>query len=882
MADLYDIAGKDGVLTTGGRLRISHLRVDGLDAPLGRGSEAPAFSWQINGAGRDLRQAGYCITVATGGEEIWSSGRVDSNRTIDIRYAGPSLRSRRRYAWTVRIWDGEKNTAQRSSWWETGLFPEDWSARWITYVEPDTVTEPPFADSSPSPYLRRELHLVARPLRARVYVTALGLYELRINGTRIGSQQLTPGWTDYRRRVQVQAFDVTDVLAEGPNAIGAVLADGWYAGRVGFFGRLQYGDHPLLALQLEIDCEDGSTVTLVTDARWRGSTGPLRKADILTGILDDRRFSVEGWDRPGFDDRHWARADMRASSGAALVPQLGAEIEVIDELTPVSIDERNGSFIVDFGQNIAGRVRIESPPEAATVTVRHGEMLDADGSLYTDNLRSALQRDEYIVDGHSNEPLVAPFTYHGFRYAELTGIAGVRAEDVRAEVLSSSLHQTGTFACSDPLLNKLQENIVWGQRGNFLSIPTDCPQRDERLGWTGDALNFVGTASFNYDTLPFFRKWLVDLDDAQLPSGAYPDIAPLISWSGAGNAGWAEVGVLLPWTLYVRYADQSILSDRYDGMKRFVRYLEEDSTCFIRHGGRYGDWVCLGAHTPKEIVGTAYFAATASTMQKISTVLGKDEDAERFAALFESVRDAFAREFIGGDGTILGETQTAYLLALHFDLVPQETRAAVIERLVEGIERTGHLTTGFLGTPIALPVLTRIGQHELACRLVQRNEYPSWGFSVKQGATTIWERWDGWTPEAGFQDSSMNSFNHYSRGAVGDWLYRDLAGLDPDEREPGYGRVAIRPRPGGTLTSAAVTYDSVRGRFECGWRIEDGLFTLALTVPANAAADIWLPNDGPVRENGSVVERADTSAPLTVGSGTYNFDTSAAVAGATP
>jgi alpha-L-rhamnosidase len=763
----------------------------------------------------------------------------------------------------VSVWiDGLDRPLSATSSWETGISPVDWSAQWITYVEPDTVTEPPFLTSYPSPYLRTEVTLSTAVGRARAYVTALGLYELRINGARVGGAQvLAPGWTDYNRRIAVQTYDVTPLLRQGPNAIGAILGDGWYAGRIGFFGRWQYGDHPALLLQLEIEGLDGSTRVFASDAGWRGSYGPLLRADLLDGVLEDRRLEQRGWDEPGFDDSAWGAAQRRSGTGAELVSATEGIVEVTAELEPRSSERRGDITIVDFGQNIAGRVFLTAS-EAGTVVVRHAEMLDANGNLYTENLRSAAQQDEYIVTAGDERPLVPAFTYHGFRYAEISGVADFRPGSVRAQVISSALRQTGSFACSDPLLNRLQENIVWSQRGNFLSVPTDCPQRDERLGWTGDALCFIGTASFNYDTLPFFRKWLADLDDAQLPSGAYPDIAPRISWSGAGNSGWAEAGVLLPWTLFVRYGDERVLTERYDGMKRFMRFLEDDSTDHIRDAGRYGDWLSLGRHTPKELIGSAYLAATADTMTKIAEVVDAPADAERFADTAAEARAAFVRTFVDDDGRVRSGTQTAYVLALHHDLLPADLRDASASFLAEDIERTGHLSTGFLGTPIALPVLTRHGRHELACRLAQRTEYPSWCFSVVHGATTIWERWDGWTAENGFKDARMNSFNHYALGAVGDWLYRDLAGLDPDERAPGYGHVFVRPRPGGTVTSASVRYESVRGTFMCQWEKTSDAFNLDLTVPPNATASVQLPHEDGVHEVGSGSHRfASTTDP---------------------
>ncbi|HET7572045.1 MAG TPA: family 78 glycoside hydrolase catalytic domain [Gaiellaceae bacterium] len=836
-------------------LSVRDLTADGLAEPLGLPLDSPSLSWRLESEQPGTLQASYRIVVTAGDEPVWDSGRVASSRSVHVLYAGPPLRSRTRYDWTVEVetTDGRR-AVSAPSWWETGLAAADWQGDWITYVEPDTVIEPPLPESAPSPYLRRELELPAAPRRARLYATAAGLYEASVNGERVGREILAPGWTDYDRRARVQAYDVTALLRPGANVLQLVLGDGWFAGNVGPLGRWRYGDHPAALVQLEVELEDGVSLVVASDESWQGSYGPVRSADVIMGERVDHTVA------PG----PWAPVQRRAIA-AEPVAAVGGGVEVVGELAAKSVVRHGDGFVVDFGANVAGRVRLDGVAAEGVVSVRHAEMLDEDGSIYVANLRSAKQLDEYVLAGPAPEPLAPRFTYHGFRYAEVRGLDELPADAIRAEVLSSAVRRTGSFRCSDELLDRLQENIVRSQLGNSVSIPTDCPQRDERLGWTGDVVAFAATAAFNVDVLPFFRKWLVDLDDAQFPNGAYPDVAPRTTWTGAGNAGWAEVGVLVPWTLYRRYGDERLLADRYDGMRRFMEYLERDSTGWIRDAGRYGDWVALGPHTPKDLIGTAYVAATAATLAEIAATLGEDEDAGRFGETAAAVRRAFADRFLRDDGSLVTETQTGYLLVLAFGLVPEELRAHAVARLVADIEEQGRLNTGFLGTPLALPVLSDHGQHELACRLAQRREYPSWLFSVRHGATTIWERWDGWTTDGGFKNATMNSFNHYALGSVGDWLYRYVGGLDLADGVPGYAHAVVRPRPGGSLTEAALEYDSVRGRFAVAWTLRDGTFSLDVTVPANAVADVVLPYPDAA---GETVHR--------VGSGRHAFAAAAA------
>jgi alpha-L-rhamnosidase len=724
------------------------------------------------------------------------------------------------------------------------LEPPDWTARWIGAPDPDAVPDVEgVLGQPPAPLLRKGFRLPSSPVRARVYASALGLYELWINGTRVGNRVLTPGWTEYHRRVQYQTYDVTGMLAQGPNVIGALLGNGWYSGHVEHRVYV-YGYTPALLLQLEVLTSDGHITTVTSDGRWRTTSSGITGNDLLLGEEEDARSWPDGWGRADFDDTSWAAAVFQAPPGGDVTAQVDAGTTVIDTIRPVQVTWRDGVSIVDLGQNMVGHVRLEvEAAEGTEITLRHGEMLDADGQLYTDNLRSALQTDRYVTRGGRNtfEPR---FTYHGFRFVEVMGLSNpVNPDTLSGCVVREDMERTGDFKCSDPMLEQLQRNILWGLRGNFVSVPTDCPQRDERLGWTGDAQVIAPTAAFNLDVLAFFRKWLIDLEDVQYPSGGYPNVAPGAIFGVPGNAGWGDAGILVPWCLHVRYGATDCLERHYGGMQRHLEYLRASSTDHVRTAGVYGDWLGLEGATPKAVIGTAYFAQCARVLGWIADVLDDDHGRSEYQELYRSIRQAFVDRFVGDDGSIAGGTQVGHTLALHMDLVPDELRSATASLLAANIEARGdHLATGFLGTALVLPVLSDHGYHELACRVAQQRSFPSWGFQIENGATTVWERWDAWTPDRGFYEATDdNSFNHYAFGSIGDWLYRYVGGLDPDPAHPGYGHARIQPRPGWTLHRAEVWHDSPHGHWEVAWRLDGGDLSLDVTVPCNATADVVLP-----------------------------------------
>jgi alpha-L-rhamnosidase len=878
--------------------------------PLGVQDAHPRLAWQLSAADgrRGVAQSAYEITVSTrpdGPADLWDSGRVEGDATTQVAYAGRPVPSRTRAYWQVTSWDehGRPSTSPAgSAFWETGLLARsEWTAQWIGA---------PWHGSghtgSPAPYLRRSFKLAQAPVSARLYITALGLYEAYINGKRVGDDHFTPGWTDMRKRVQYQAYDVTPMLGGGENVIGAILGDGWYCGNVAAQGRQVYGDRPKLLAQLEVAYADGSREVIVSDASWQIAGGPILEDDLLMGESYDAGQELTGWLGPNPSSGEWQPARLFPDPGIELSPMLSEPVRAHEEISPVAPPRREAgwgsdAFIFDFGQNLVGNVTLSVKAAAGTtLTLRYAEMLDASGALYLDNLRSARATDQYTCRGDpAGETWTPRFTFHGFRYAEVRGIphgAELGAGALVAHVLHSDLPRTGEFSCSDPLINQLQHNIQWSQRGNYLEVPTDCPQRDERLGWTGDAQAFIRTGAWNREVAPFFNKWQRDIADAQMPSGAEPAVIPAIDLvPGDGGPAWADAAVICPWTVYECYGDRALLERHFDALGRYLAYIGTQSKDDIRlhpdleKWGGFGDWLALDGSgqtdggTPKDLIATAFYVYDSRLMASMARAIGRADDAARYDALAARVTKAFQRRFVTGDGLVAGNTQTSYVLALQFDLVPDELRPKLADELVRDIRRRGNkLSTGFVGTPYLLHVLAREGRLDVAYSLLEQQQWPSWLYAVTQGATTIWERWDGWTKEKGFQDKGMNSFNHYAYGAVGDWLYEVVAGIDLDPLRPAYKHILLQPQPGGGLTSARGTHLSPYGEIVSDWRTSEGSFEWSVTVPPNttATARFPVPAGAEIREGGGPLaastgvtgirtERGQVTCELV--SGSYRF-----------
>jgi alpha-L-rhamnosidase len=889
-------------------LHVEALKTEYQQNPIGIDARTPRLSWRIHTGRRGTMQTAYELRVASAQASLeraplWNSGKVASSASILRPYGGPALRSGTRYYWQVRIWDdaGRASPWSAPAFWEMGLLePADWTARWIA---PDLTEDT--TRSNPSPMLRRELTLAQGIASARLYVTSLGLNALELNGQPVTDRLFRPGWTSYDKRLQYDTYDVTSLLRTGPNVIGVTLGDGWYRGRLGFEGkRNTYGKHLALLAQLVVRYAGGRTEVIGTDERWKASTGPILMSDIYDGETYDARLEKPGWSRAGYDDRSWRGVRLREGVAAPLVAPVGPPVRRMREVKPVRILRTpSGQTVFDLGQNLVGWVRLTvSGPAATTVRVRHAEVLDKQGDFYTENLRGAAQTVHYTLKGGGAEVFEPHFTFQGFRYVALDRFPGTPTLDaVTAVVVHSDMSPTGTFETSNDLLNRLHENIVWGQRGNFVDVPTDCPQRDERLGWTGDAQVFARTAAFNMDVSGFFAKWLGDVAADQKPNGAVPWVIPDVIGRGApGNdasAGWSDAAVIVPWTMFQAYGDTSVLVRQYPSMHAWVEYMRAQAgeRLLWATGFHFGDWLAFqtvqadypGATTDKDLIATAYFAHSTDLLARTAEVLGKTDDARSYRSLFERIRAAFQREYITATGRITSNTQTAYVLAVDFGLVPDSLRANAAGRLAADVRRMGHLTTGFLGTPALTRMLSENGHLDDAYRLLLNERYPSWLYEVKQGATTVWERWDGRKPDSTFQEASMNSFNHYAYGAIGDWMYRVVAGLNDDPSEPGYKHIVVRPQPGGGLAYAKATLVTPYGEAAAGWRLAGDRLTVTAIVPPNTRATVHLPGAHleQVREgNAALAAASGVTRPtqagdtvlVEVGSGSYAFTYDAA------
>ena len=683
--------------------------------------------------------------------------------------------------------------------------------------------------------LRRDFTLRANISSARLYVTSLGLNAVELNGKRVTEDLFRPGWTSYEKRLQYDTYDVTTFLKPGKNAIGATLGDGWYRGRSGWSRmRNGYGAKLGLLAQLVVRYKDGSSETLGTDDNWKASTGPILFSDIYDGENYDARLENTGWSTAGYNDAAWRGVKALPHISATLVSPVAPPVRRMLEIKPVRIIHTpGGETVFDLGQNMVGWVRLKvSGSRGTTIRLRHAEVLDKAGNFYTENLRDASQTVRYTLKGAGTEVFEPHFTFQGFRYVAVDGFPGVPTLDaITGVVLYSDLQQTGTFETSNPLLNRLQENIVWGQRGNFVDVPTDCPQRDERLGWTGDAQVFSRTAAFNMNVAGFFAKWLADVAADQKPDGAVPWVIPdVIGRHGQGmaaSAGWSDAAVIVPWNMYQAYGDTAVLARQYASMRSWVEYerTHADSTLLWTKGFHFGDWLAFhsesadypGATTDKDLIATAYFAHSTDLLARTAAILGRTADAREYQNLFHRIRSAFQREYVTSTGRVSSNTQTAYVLALDFNLIPESLRSVAAGRLHDDVARQEHLTTGFLGTPALTRILSDNAFLDDAYKLLLNEDYPSWLYEVKQGATTIWERWDGVRTDSTFEDAGMNSFNHYAYGAVGDWMYRVVAGLNSDPDQPGYRHILVQPHLGGGLTYAKATLVTPYGDAASGW-----------------------------------------------------------------
>ena len=875
-------------------LMVSHLTCDGLVEPMVIDTAAPRFSWWLESSNRGAKQTAFQLRVTeTGpGGGVVETPRVASGQSQMVNAAGFTPKPQHRYQWQVRVWDER----DRDSGWsppaafETGLLGRPWprSAVWL-----GNGSTTPQGGAPGARYFRGEFDVAARPALARLYLSAFGVVEPWLNGAKVGNDFFAPGWPDYHQRVNYVAYDVTAQIQAGRNALGLILGDGWYSSTL--LRGSQFGHEPLVSAFLELTDETGKTTLVVTDKSWRWAEGPITAQAIYYGETFDARRDDPQWSAPQGGGWTWQPVQVQGSSSVAntMTAHFAPPVRRIEELHPVSRREVSpGVFLYDLGQNMVGWARLKVQVPAGTeVTLRFAEMLEADGTIHTRNLRTAHATATYVARGAGVETWEPRFSFFGFRYVQLAGVAQPAADAVTGIVLHSALPRIGQFECSNPLLNKLYANTLWGQKGNFLEVPTDCPQRDERLGWTGDAQVFSNTANYNFASGAFYRQWLAALRDGfrDEPGGAsgFPDVAPDVGLR-TGSTGWGDAAVIVPYTTWVHTGDRRLLEENFDAAQSWIEAQARDWPDGIRRSNRsYGDWLAPGykaaeAPTPYVLIATAYFAHVTDLTARMAAELGRTEAAARDQVLFTRIKAAFAREYIAADGRLASDEQTAYLLALGFDLVPPDGRAKTIAHLVRTFTEKGdHLATGFLGTPLVAPVLTAVGRPDLAYKVVLQETYPGWLFSVKNGATTIWERWDSWTPEHGFNPEGMNSFNHYAYGSVVGWFYDTIAGLKPDARAPGWKRFHVAPIPGGGLTYAQASVETPFGVAASSWKISDGRLELAVTVPPNTEAEISLPaaaggvTEGghPLRDLSATTGVGDVNgrAQLTVPAGSYVF-----------
>ncbi|HTQ53854.1 MAG TPA: family 78 glycoside hydrolase catalytic domain [Bryobacteraceae bacterium] len=846
------------------------LRCEYLTDPLGVDVRQPRLSWVLEHSARGERQSAYQVLVSLHSEvtagDVWDSGKVTGAEPVQVAYGGKALVSGQTYYWRVRFWDSQDRASPYSevARFETGLFDAgDWKGRWIGGAN----------------QMRREFTLPERPLRARAYVAGLGYYELRINGHKVGDHVLDPAWTTYDKRVLYTVYDVTERLRKGPNAVGVMLGNGWFKSRA-------------LRMQIHAELEDGRSIDVVTDGSWKAIAGPIREDSIYNGEVYDARLETPGWDRPGFDDAHWKAAELIDGPHGVLSAQMMPPIRVTDTIVPVRMTTpRPGVYIYDLGQNISGVMELRvRGPRGTRVELRHAELLYDDGTLNVENLRSAKATDVYFLRGDGREEVYQPrFTYHGFRYVELTGYPGApKFDTLRAKVVHSAVRPTGGFTSSKQILNLIQKNIVWGIQDNLHSIPTDCNQRDERQGWMADAHLYSETAMLNFDMPAFYTNFLRDIHDVQAADGTITDTVPHIWGSRPADPAWGLAYPLITWYMYEYYGDRRILEEHYAGVKAWTDYLRTRSKEGILDYSYYGDWVPI-EKTPGSLVSTFCYYWSADLVSRMALILGKSGDAASYRNLAGTIKDAFNARFWNTATDKYGNgTQTSQILPLFAGMVPQERRGEVFGALRDDLvyTRDTHLTTGILGTKYLFPLLTETGNSDLAYELATQTTYPSWGYMVANGATTLWELWQNKT------GPSMNSHNHPMFGSLGAWFYNALAGINPDISKPGFEHIVIAPQVVRDLKWASGSLDTIRGRVASSWTRTDTGLRLDVVIPTGSDAEVRLPELGQspvaVEESGRVIwkdgkyqsgasgitgaKAENGTIAVQIGSGDYSFE----------
>lgn len=842
-------------------MRLYDVRTEYQRNPIGIDVKKPRFSWKMESDKQDTVQEAYQIQVTQmnflGNSEriVWNSGKVESEESVLVEYGGEDLLPRTEYRCKLSVWNNHEEKEEKETFFETGFFnPEHLDADWITHS---------FSENEKAcPVFIKQFALKEKPVNARLYITSLGLYEACINEKKCGDGYFTPGWTSYNKRLQYQTYDVIEMLdiSTELQELEITVADGWYKGPFGFtLEPNHYGDQVAVLAELHILYGDGTCQLIKTDNTWQVTSGTIRESQIYLGETIDSTFTKDALTQAQIYEYRKNHLIAQESELVKITKRTKAKKMI---LTP------KGELVLDFGQNMTGFVEFEIKGKSGQkITIYHAETLDRHGNFYPDTLRQAISVDTYICNG--KEQIFAPhFTFHGFRYIKIEGIEkeDIQLDKFNACTLHTDMEVTGDFICSDSRVNQLQSNIQWGMRSNFLDIPTDCPQRDERLGWTGDAQIFAATASYNMNTALFFKKWLRDLKADQTKKYGPPHVVPNILGDQAGAAAWSDAATIVPWVVYQTFGDKRVLEEQFDSMKDWVDYITDNcgQNGLWQRGFQYGDWLALDKEesadrtgaTDKYLVANAYYAYSTSILVKTAKFLGYKKEEEKYKELYDKIIDTFNLEYITRTGRVVSETQTGCILPLHFNIAEDHYKERILSSLVQNIEaHKNHLSTGFVGTPYLCHVLSEHGNHDLAGTIFLQEDYPSWLYAIKKGATTIWERWNSIMPDGSFDESGMNSLNHYAYGSIGDWMYQKLAGINV--LEPGYKRFSIRPLFIKGINYVKASYECVYGTIISEWECKDGKIRIRVKVPANTKAEIHLPEKEEV---------------LYVGSGEYYYE----------
>ncbi len=881
---------------------IDRMEVNELNSPIGLDDQNPNFSWKINCDCYDLKQTHYQIKVSTDKFDseknlIWNSGKIESSNSIRIKYNGSSLKYDTNYYWQITIWTNKNNSLIKSniSSWSTGLMEKrNWKKKWIAVEDKDNTKK-----NSNSPYFINDFVIKKKIKKANLYITSKGMYEAYINGNKVGDFFLTPGWTSYNNRIQYQSFDVKNLINKY-NRLGIIVGKGWYHGILGWTDQLNIqdnyeGNKYAFIAELVITYEDGSKKHILNDKNWKYFHGGIIDSEIYDGEVYNANLIDESWSNYNSKIEKIKNVHNESYDGN-IISTSNEMIKKDKPIEPIKIFKtKTGDNIIDFGQNIVGWVEFKSKGnKGEKIEIHHAEILH-NNEFYTENLRSAKQINTFIINENKDNIYRPHFTFQGFRYIKIVGIENININTIKAYPLFSSMEKTGFFNTSNKMINRLQKNIEWGLKGNFLDVPTDCPQRDERLGWTGDAQVFFNTASFLRDVKKFFDKWMVDLELDQYDNGLVPSVIPDVLENKkprkGGSAGWSDAVTIISWNSYLKYGDIFELEKRYKSMKKWVDHMISNSSNGLYKGvNHYGDWLFYSvpndpggrsAVSNKHMIAQAFYHYSIDLLIKSAKVLNKLEEVEFYTPILNKANKSFYDEYVTKNGIIIGDTQTAYVLPLKFGILKDEYKKIAFNRLVENVNNYGHLTTGFLGTPYLCQVLSDGGRSDLAIKLLLRDKYPSWLYPVTKGATTIWERWNGIMSDGKLASSSMNSYNHYAYGAIGEWMYNNLLGLKINDKFPGYKRFYIKPLFDKNFNYVKGNYLSNYGNISIEWKRDTKFITLNIEIPANSKSDIilskgangnsWKLSNDKLKKYVLNSYSKNNNDHFTIGSGKYKF-----------